>query len=263
MTIPSMIRFDSSLRAYSAILLDSAIFSAPAVTDRLLPYATGPLSASGRCYRSRHLLIRAMCVESYVAERRNNATRPAYNLLFGKVSSKIQGMNALRKVTREIVQRRSKPEAYFRRQSYESYGAEFSRKCQQMRPVQEQRRSCHQAVLFPLSALWFAQRSASSFPAGCDGDDAGNDASNTAAPPRPKPKPEIDEDCPFCRFFLAGPCRNEFVDWHACVQTSEKATDCMNPFRPLKQCMDEHAIVFGGDEDNDDNSKPVSDGGRK
>lgn len=69
-----------------------------------------------------------------------------------------------------------------------------------------------------------------------------------------KSTPKIDEDCPFCRFFLDGPCRDAFIQWHACVQTSEKATDCMDPFRPLKKCMDENEMSFGGDGGDDGSS---------
>ena len=93
------------------------------------------------------------------------------------------------------------------------------------------------------------QRSSSNVPAGCDGDDI-DAKSEPAASSKPESTPKIDEDCPFCRFFLDGPCRDAFIKWHACVQASEKATDCMDPFRPLKKCMDDNEISFGDDEGN-------------
>ena len=53
------------------------------------------------------------------------------------------------------------------------------------------------------------------------------------------------ETCPFCRFFLDSPCKEQFLVWHKCVLSSEKATDCMDPFHPLKKCMDENEISMG------------------
>ena len=53
------------------------------------------------------------------------------------------------------------------------------------------------------------------------------------------------ETCPFCRFFLDSPCKEQFLYWHKCVLSSEKATDCMDPFHPLKKCMDENEISMG------------------
>lgn len=34
-------------------------------------------------------------------------------------------------------------------------------------------------------------------------------------------------------------------------KVSETATNCMEPFRPLKECMDEYGIVMGGQDDDD------------
>ena len=66
---------------------------------------------------------------------------------------------------------------------------------------------------------------------------------------------EVDEDCPFCRFFLESPCRSAFIDWHACVKRSDKPTDCIEEFRPLNACMDDNGMGMNGkevDEGNED-----------
>ena len=73
----------------------------------------------------------------------------------------------------------------------------------------------------------------------CDGDgDDNNDVGDY----------EVDEDCPFCRFFLESPCKNDFIRWHACIKRSEKPTDCMEQFRPLKACMDDNGMAMSGEE---------------
>uniref|UniRef100_A0A7S4J7E2 GCK domain-containing protein n=1 Tax=Odontella aurita TaxID=265563 RepID=A0A7S4J7E2_9STRA len=54
----------------------------------------------------------------------------------------------------------------------------------------------------------------------------------------------MDEECPFCRFFLRSPCRGQFRQWHKCVEAAAKPTDCMEPFQPLKECMEEHGMVM-------------------
>eukprot|EP00562_Extubocellulus_spinifer_P028836 CAMPEP_0178640048 /NCGR_PEP_ID=MMETSP0698-20121128/15802_1 /TAXON_ID=265572 /ORGANISM="Extubocellulus spinifer, Strain CCMP396" /LENGTH=145 /DNA_ID=CAMNT_0020280449 /DNA_START=186 /DNA_END=621 /DNA_ORIENTATION=+ len=69
---------------------------------------------------------------------------------------------------------------------------------------------------------------------------------------------EVDEDCPFCRFFLESPCKRDFITWHACIKRSDKPTDCMEQFRPLKACMDDNGMTMSGEEideeDDEDNS---------
>ena len=170
--------------------------------------------------------------------------------------------STLQKVTREFVRCRSNsalsnggrsalPGGYFRHQADCTGFALTSR----IWSRKEQRHSLYQPLLFPLSLLLLVRGYASDLSTGCDGDDAGNDAkSEPTAFSGTKPSPQIDEDCPFCRFFLDGPCREAFTQWHACVQTSEKPTDCMGPFRPLKKCMDDNEISFGGDGGSDDDS---------
>ena len=97
---------------------------------------------------------------------------------------------------------------------------------------------CTFASFVGLGVLILAQESSTEY-VKCD-DDAKDGGSESQSA-----QPVVDEDCPFCRFFLDGPCRDEFIQWHTCVQTSEKATDCMDPFRPLKTCMDENEISMG------------------
>ena len=171
-------------------------------------------------------------------------------------------MSTLQKVTREFVRRRSNLAlsnggrsalpgngGYFRHQADCTGFALTSR----IWSRKEQRHSVYQPLLLPLSLLLLVQGYASDLSTGCDGDDAGNDAkSEPMVSSGTKPSPQIDEDCPFCRFFLDGPCREAFIQWHACIQTSEKPTDCMDPFRPLRKCMHENEISFGGDESKDD-----------
>lgn len=105
--------------------------------------------------------------------------------------------------------------------------------------------TCNIASLIALGALALSQESST---VKCD-DGAKDDGSES------KSAPVVDEDCPFCRFFLGGPCRDEFIQWHTCVQTSEKATDCMVPFRPLKTCMDENGISMGEETNDEEESK--------
>ena len=93
--------------------------------------------------------------------------------------------------------------------------------------------TCTITSFIAFGALVLAQQSSTEH-VKCD-DDAKDDGSES----------QSAQDCPFCRFFLDGPCRNEFIQWHTCVQTSEKATDCMDSFRPLKTCMDENEISMG------------------
>jgi len=120
------------------------------------------------------------------------------------------------------------------------------------------------ALLPFLPVLLLAQWSGSNRMTGCeDGAHVGNNGdsstrANSSESSSKSAAPEIDEDCPFCRFFLDGPCRDEFVSWHACVQTSEEATDCMGPFRPLQACMEKNGLSFGGQEENDENSDEIS-----
>lgn len=52
------------------------------------------------------------------------------------------------------------------------------------------------------------------------------------------------ETCPFCRYFLDSPCSNDFKKWKECIDKTEKATDCMSEFHPLKICMETHGIVM-------------------
>ena len=164
---------------------------------------------------------------------------------------------ALRKVTGDfrfnlsLSDRSTLHRAYFRRQAHCTEFARTSR----IGPRNEQRHSRYQPFLLPLSLLLMVRGSGSDLSTGCDGDDAGDNAKNEPLDPsKTEPTPKIDEDCPLCRFFFDGPCRDAFIKWHACVQTSEKATDCMDPFRPLKECMDENEMSFGGD-GSDDNSE--------
>lgn len=63
---------------------------------------------------------------------------------------------------------------------------------------------------------------------------------------------EKEEDCPFCRFFLESPCRGPFRRWHKCVETAAKPTDCMESFRPLKECMDENDMTMYDEQADDD-----------
>ena len=166
---------------------------------------------------------------------------------------------ALRKVTGDfrfnlsLSDRSTLHRAYFRRQAHCTEFARTSR----IGPRNEQSHSRYQPFLLPLSLLsllLMVRGSGSDLSTGCDGDDAGdNTKREPLAPTKSETTPKIDEDCPFCSFFLDGPCRDTFIKWHACVQTSEKATDCMDPFRPLKECMDENEMSFGGDGD-DENS---------
>lgn len=67
-----------------------------------------------------------------------------------------------------------------------------------------------------------------------------------------------DESCPFCRYFLDSPCRSAFQKWRVCVKDAEEATDCMEPFFPLKQCMDEHGL-FESPENADKSVKTKDD----
>ena len=106
--------------------------------------------------------------------------------------------------------------------------------------------ACNIASFIALSALVVSQESST---VRCDYD-AKDDGSESQSA-----QPVVDEDCPFCKFFLDGPCRDEFLQWHTCVQTSEKATDCMDPFRPLKTCMDENGISMGEDTNDEEESK--------
>ena len=142
------------------------------------------------------------------------------------------------------------PRSYFRCQADCTEFARTSR----IGPRREQRH--YQPFLLPLSVLLLLRGSESDLSTGCDGDNADDNAkSEPLAPSKSEPTPKIDEDCPFCRFFMDGPCRDAFIQWHACVQTSEKATDCMDPFRPLKKCMDQNEISFGGDGDYDNSDE--------
>jgi hypothetical protein len=52
------------------------------------------------------------------------------------------------------------------------------------------------------------------------------------------------ETCPFCRYFLDSPCSMDFKKWKECIDKTEKATDCMSEFHPLKVCMETHGIVM-------------------
>ena len=173
---------------------------------------------------------------------------------------------ALRKVTGDfrfnlsLSDRSTLHRAYFRRQAHCTEFARTSRILTGRRigPMH----SSYQPALLSLSALLLLRASESDLSTGCDGDDAGdNTKREPLAPTKSETTPKIDEDCPFCRFFLEGPCRDTFIKWHACVQTSEKATDCMDPFRPLKKCMDENEIIWGDEsDDNSDESRTASPG---
>jgi hypothetical protein len=59
------------------------------------------------------------------------------------------------------------------------------------------------------------------------------------------------ETCPFCRYFLDSPCSIQFKNWKECIDTSEKATDCMVEFYPLKVCMENHGIVMDHNDNHD------------
>eukprot|EP00553_Chaetoceros_curvisetus_P006387 CAMPEP_0204632216 /NCGR_PEP_ID=MMETSP0717-20131115/24489_1 /ASSEMBLY_ACC=CAM_ASM_000666 /TAXON_ID=230516 /ORGANISM="Chaetoceros curvisetus" /LENGTH=126 /DNA_ID=CAMNT_0051650007 /DNA_START=82 /DNA_END=462 /DNA_ORIENTATION=+ len=61
---------------------------------------------------------------------------------------------------------------------------------------------------------------------------------------------EEEETCPFCQYFLASPCREEFKPWHNCIKNSEQAIDCMEPFHPLKDCMEKHGMIMGQEDDD-------------
>mmetsp|Transcript_2339 Transcript_2339/g.6806 ORF Transcript_2339/g.6806 Transcript_2339/m.6806 type:complete len:190 (+) Transcript_2339:132-701(+) len=119
---------------------------------------------------------------------------------------------------------------------------------------------CTIAPFIGLAALTLEQGS-SREKVKCDGDKVADDVKDTGSESEPldasqsQSAPEVDEDCPFCRFFLDGPCRGEFIQWHACVQTSEKATDCMDAFRPLKACMDENGMSMGETNSEEGHSK--------
>ena len=106
--------------------------------------------------------------------------------------------------------------------------------------------TCNIASFIALSALVLTQESST---VKCD-DGAKDDESESQSA-----LPVADEDCPFCKFFLDGPCRDEFLQWHTCVLTSEKATDCMDPFQPLKTCMDENGISMGEETNDEEESK--------
>ncbi|GFH57277.1 predicted protein [Chaetoceros tenuissimus] len=69
---------------------------------------------------------------------------------------------------------------------------------------------------------------------------------------------EEEKSCPFCRFFLESPCRDSFKLWHRCIKVSDKPTDCMKEFHPLKECMDENGISMGDEEDEDNISETES-----
>lgn len=59
------------------------------------------------------------------------------------------------------------------------------------------------------------------------------------------------EECPFCRYFLDSPCKSQFKVWQACIDKSAQATDCMTPFHPLKQCMDDNGMALTSSNDKD------------
>eukprot|EP00979_Chaetoceros_neogracilis_P016737 scaffold9262_cov287-Chaetoceros_neogracile.AAC.6 len=65
---------------------------------------------------------------------------------------------------------------------------------------------------------------------------------------------EEKDSCPFCRFFLESPCSEAFQVWHECIKKSDKATDCMVPFQPLKDCMEVNGITMG-EEESDESSE--------
>eukprot|EP00565_Helicotheca_tamesis_P002130 CAMPEP_0185733598 /NCGR_PEP_ID=MMETSP1171-20130828/20081_1 /TAXON_ID=374046 /ORGANISM="Helicotheca tamensis, Strain CCMP826" /LENGTH=101 /DNA_ID=CAMNT_0028403375 /DNA_START=6 /DNA_END=311 /DNA_ORIENTATION=- len=52
-----------------------------------------------------------------------------------------------------------------------------------------------------------------------------------------------DEDCPFCQYFLSSPCRTQFREWRSCIKNVKEATECMEPFRPLRKCMEIHGMM--------------------
>lgn len=62
------------------------------------------------------------------------------------------------------------------------------------------------------------------------------------------------ETCPFCRYFLDSPCSIQFKNWKECIDASEKATDCMTEFYPLKVCMENHGIVMDHNDNDHDQS---------
>mmetsp|Transcript_21147 Transcript_21147/g.26888 ORF Transcript_21147/g.26888 Transcript_21147/m.26888 type:complete len:203 (-) Transcript_21147:18-626(-) len=52
-----------------------------------------------------------------------------------------------------------------------------------------------------------------------------------------------DENCPFCQKFLSSPCRMQFREWRKCVKSVKEATECMEPFGPLLECMKSHGMI--------------------
>eukprot|EP00555_Chaetoceros_dichaeta_P001979 CAMPEP_0198248638 /NCGR_PEP_ID=MMETSP1447-20131203/381_1 /TAXON_ID=420782 /ORGANISM="Chaetoceros dichaeta, Strain CCMP1751" /LENGTH=85 /DNA_ID=CAMNT_0043933101 /DNA_START=225 /DNA_END=482 /DNA_ORIENTATION=- len=61
---------------------------------------------------------------------------------------------------------------------------------------------------------------------------------------------EEDKSCPFCQYFQDSPCRNPFRQWRICVKNVENPIMCMDPFVPLKQCMDDNGMIFESPDDN-------------
>lgn len=80
------------------------------------------------------------------------------------------------------------------------------------------------------------------------GTDAGTDAGTNVTDN--EYNEEEDKSCPFCRYFLDSPCRIPFRNWRLCVKNAENPTMCMDPFFPLKKCMDENGMLFESQEDD-------------
>lgn len=77
---------------------------------------------------------------------------------------------------------------------------------------------------------------------------------STASTNQKKILDEDEETCPFCKFFLKSPCRDPFKLWQLCIKNSEDATDCMEPFFPLKKCMDEHGMSMSSEDEQNSES---------
>jgi len=63
--------------------------------------------------------------------------------------------------------------------------------------------------------------------------------------------PLLHENCPFCRYFLQSPCKDPFIPWRKCVQENDDATNCMEQFKPLHDCMKGNDLI----DDNNDNEE--------
>mmetsp|Transcript_19064 Transcript_19064/g.22786 ORF Transcript_19064/g.22786 Transcript_19064/m.22786 type:complete len:177 (+) Transcript_19064:106-636(+) len=61
---------------------------------------------------------------------------------------------------------------------------------------------------------------------------------------------EEEETCGFCKFMKAGPCGTIFKDWEKCVDAAREngedfASNCVEPTKNLKECMENNADYYG------------------